>query len=271
MEPGFHGAFRAGVRDRSAAGAAAARSGRGRPVRVPDLAHIPARSSTPNHDGATGAGERARIGARARIRYGLVLLLLAGAFTLAMVAPAAWWGRIASVLMEGGALLVVLAKARADRRILAGGMGAAAAATGAAVWAAFGGSVQGGVADLASAALLALIPVAVVIEFRRNLSITVQSVTASVCIYVVLGMLFAAVASAASGLAGVPYFTGHATATSSDYTYFSFVTLATIGYGDLVPATHLGQSLAVVEGLSGQVYLVTVVALVVGNLGFPRR
>jgi voltage-gated potassium channel Kch len=57
----------------------------------------------------------------------------------------------------------------------------------------------------------------------------------------------------------------------SDALYFSYVTLATVGYGDLTPATELGRTLAVAEALLGQIYLVTVVALIVGNLGGRRR
>ena len=223
----------------------------------------------PNHDGAARAAD-VRSAVRARIRYGLVLLALIGSFVLAMVAPGAWWARVATALLEGGALMLVLARARADRRMLALGLCAVAVTVGATLWAASGVRTRAGAADLASAGLLALIPFAIGMEFRRNLTITMQSVTATLCIYVVLGMLFASVASAASALAAVPYFAGRTTATTSDYTYFSFVTLATVGYGDLVPATNLGRALAVTEGVSGQIYLVTVVALVVGNLGLRQ-
>jgi len=46
----------------------------------------------------------------------------------------------------------------------------------------------------------------------------------------------------------------------------SYVTLATLGYGDYTPAGTTARMMAVTEALLGQLYLVTVVALVVGRL-----
>ena len=46
--------------------------------------------------------------------------------------------------------------------------------------------------------------------------------------------------------------------------YFSLTTVTTLGYGDPSPVTDLGQLLATSEALIGQLYLVVVVALIVG-------
>jgi len=51
--------------------------------------------------------------------------------------------------------------------------------------------------------------------------------------------------------------------------YFSLTTLATVGYGDFVARSDLGHTLAVSEALIGQIYLVTVVSLIVSNLRPP--
>ena len=56
-----------------------------------------------------------------------------------------------------------------------------------------------------------------------------------------------------------------------DQLYFSFVTLATVGYGDLTPAGGVTRSFAVAEMLSGQIYLLTVVSLIVSNLPARRQ
>ena len=53
--------------------------------------------------------------------------------------------------------------------------------------------------------------------------------------------------------------------------YFSSVTLATLGYGDLTPATSLGRLLSVLETITGSLYLVTAVSLVVTRLGHERQ
>ena len=55
-----------------------------------------------------------------------------------------------------------------------------------------------------------------------------------------------------------------------DFLYYSFTTLTTTGFGDFTAASELGRTLSVVEALTGQIYLVTVVALIVSNLR-PRR
>jgi len=203
-------------------------------------------------------------------RYGVVLLLLTASFTFAMVAPAVTWGRLASALLQGGAVLAALSRAGAHSVLLAVGLAAVAVTVAAAAVATAGARAVAGAADLASAGLLVLVPVAIVLEFRRNLQVTVQAVMAALCIYLVLGMFFATVASAVASIGGVPYFAGHATANSAEYTYFSFITLATVGYGDFVPVLSLGRALAVLEGLTGQLYLVTVVALAVSRLGHDR-
>jgi hypothetical protein len=83
-------------------------------------------------------------------------------------------------------------------------------------------------------------------------------------------MSFAFVFEAVGNLGSQPFFASQETATRSDYMYFSFITMATVGYGDLTPRGGLGRALAVTEGLFGQIYLVTAVAALVGNLANVR-
>lgn len=50
----------------------------------------------------------------------------------------------------------------------------------------------------------------------------------------------------------------------STLSYFSFITLATVGYGDVIPTTPLARSLAWIEAIAGQFYLAVLVAGLVG-------
>jgi hypothetical protein len=100
--------------------------------------------------------------------------------------------------------------------------------------------------------------------------ISVLTVLGALCIYVLLGLSFALVFAVVGTLGPQPFFASQEGGTRSDYVYFSFITLATVGYGDLIPQGGLGRALAVMEGLFGQIYLVTAVAALVGNLGRNR-
>jgi hypothetical protein len=54
-------------------------------------------------------------------------------------------------------------------------------------------------------------------------------------------------------------------------TYFSLVTLATVGYGDVLPATHTARMLAMFQAVIGVFYLAVVVAMFVGTYASQPR
>ena len=88
--------------------------------------------------------------------------------------------------------------------------------------------------------------------------------------YLMLGLLFSYVFIALDAIDPGHFFTQGEQPTTV-YLYFSYITLATIGYGDFTPAHTIGRFAAVAEGLMGQLYLVTVLALIVSNLGRQRK
>ena len=51
----------------------------------------------------------------------------------------------------------------------------------------------------------------------------------------------------------------------SEFQYFSFVTITTLGYGDITPVTGVAKSFSALEAVVGQLYLVIVIAWLVGN------
>jgi len=103
------------------------------------------------------------------------------------------------------------------------------------------------------------------VTFRR---LTIQLVLGLLTIHILMGLAFGlayllletvtqtAFAQGAQGLSGA--------------IYFSFVTLTTLGYGDISPGSDLVRALAVAEATIGQIYLVSVVAFAVGRLGTEK-
>jgi len=98
-----------------------------------------------------------------------------------------------------------------------------------------------------------------------------RSVAGAICVYMLFGILFMFLYGALATLGHTPFFAQGTDGTRSIRFYFSFVTLATLGYGDYTPAGNLAHALAVLEALIGQLYLVTVVAVVVTRLGRQGR
>lgn len=123
--------------------------------------------------------------------------------------------------------------------------------------------------------LVAVAPPATMVGTIRTLrqrnQVTVEAVFGVLCLYVLLGMCFAFLYSLIAALNNGAFFAGHQEANMAHSLYFSFTTLATVGYGDFTAASNLGHTLSISEALLGQIYLVTVVSLIVGNLGLRRR
>ena len=138
-----------------------------------------------------------------------------------------------------------------------------------------GGGVGAGAAGLMNMALVALGPPAVaggvVRDLRATREVRLTAVLGVLSLYLLLGMFFAFAYVAIDNLGGHPFFEDGEEATASACLYFSFITLTTVGFGDLVARSDLGHTLAALEALIGQIYLVTVVSLIVSNLGFSRR
>jgi hypothetical protein len=91
-----------------------------------------------------------------------------------------------------------------------------------------------------------------------------------ISLYLLIGLFYATVYAAIDAIDAAPFFSTVADADYSDFLYYSYVTVTTLGYGDLTTTLDFGRALSVTEALLGQVYLVTVVALVIGNLGARR-
>jgi hypothetical protein len=202
-----------------------------------------------------------------RYRYGLVLSLTIVAVVDVIVAPDTPVSRGIGVLLQGTMLLVVIATSRGDRdlRWVAGALATAvllALSLGVAlslvpIW--LGSTVAG----LSIVAVLVVL-VRGVVRLIREQGVGVQAVAGALAIYMLVGLTFALLISFVAHV-GPTYF-AQGKESLSEQVYFSFTTMTTTGYGDLTPATRVGHALAVLEMLIGQIYLVTVIGLLVGNL-----
>ena len=213
--------------------------------------------------------------ARWEHRYGLVLLLILCSLVFQLAAPDQDWARLVTIVLQGGTLVLALYASQANPVIervanvvvTIAVLGSAAALIGFGELGTTGGRL---VAVLLVAFAPLVIARGVVQGVRTEGAVTMHTMFGVLCIYLLLGMLF----SYAYGLVGdaesTPFFASGITADISDYLYFSFATMTTVGYGDLVAATDVGRSVAIAEALIGQIYLVTVVAVIVGGLSRRR-
>lgn len=123
-------------------------------------------------------------------------------------------------------------------------------------------SVRDGLA-IASFLFVAGVFLVRVLTYRR---ITAAAVSASLCVYIIVGMVWAIAYSmlerlAAGSFNGLDY----GSDLGRQFVYFSYVTLTTLGYGDVTPARPLAQTMATVEAITGQLFLVGLVAYLVGR------
>jgi Ion channel len=96
--------------------------------------------------------------------------------------------------------------------------------------------------------------------------VTFDRILGAIALYVLIGVVWAEayqlvsirVPDAYAGIAG-----GSGSPDRASWIYFSFVTLTTVGYGDITPVAHAARSLAILEALIGQLYPAIVLARLV--------
>jgi hypothetical protein len=203
--------------------------------------------------------------------YGLVLVLVLVSVSFQVATPDTDWSRLVGIALGAATLVTAVWAAQAQRRYVR----VIAAATvvlalGALVVLLVTGDLSQAPAGLVNAALILVAPAVIGAGLIRDVhaegAVTVRTLSGVLSIYLLIGMAFALVGSAVAAIDDGVYFKGHADPTLSDFIYFSYVTLSTTGYGDFLPVTDVGRMLSVAEALIGQIYLVTVVAMIVANL-----
>jgi hypothetical protein len=204
--------------------------------------------------------------------YSVVLVLIMATVAVLGIAPDHGWPQIVLVALEGATLVAALYASKASRRRVELATGLVAVILVVALIALFAGQLEVGASRTVGALLAAVAPIAIirgaVRKLRTERRITLDTVFGVLCVYLLVGLTFAFVFGAIDRISGEDVLTGGDA--GHDFLFFSFTTLCTVGYGNLIPATQLGETLSIFEMLFGQIYLVTIVALIVGNLGRGR-
>ena len=126
-----------------------------------------------------------------------------------------------------------------------------------------------GAADIWKGLILLLTAVLIVRRVLARPTVTLQSIYGALSAYLIIGLMFAAFYAAIQRLGGGSFFAHHQPANTQTFQYFSFTTLTTLGYGDFTAAGNGGRALAVIEALTGQVFLATLVARLVAAFRSP--
>lgn len=186
-------------------------------------------------------------------RFGRVLLLLIVTVFFSISAPDEPWAWLTTAIVLAVTLSIAMLASGAQPKVVRAWLGVGVLGIGASIFIAVtqAGCARGYLA--LTTLLLTLVTMgAVARRLWLHVSINVLTVLGAVCIYVLLGLSFAFVFAVVGDLGSQPFFASQEDGTRGDYVYFSFITLATVGYGDLAPPGSLGRALAVTEGLFGQ-------------------
>ncbi|HEX5291002.1 MAG TPA: potassium channel family protein [Streptosporangiaceae bacterium] len=204
-------------------------------------------------------------------RYGLLLILLIAGYVLSAIVASTWIDIVQLGLFVATALLTLRSSRLPRRRaqliavvLVTGSVAAGALAlTRPSPGAVAAASIWTGV--------LLLVTVAVIV--KRILSfatVTGQSIFGAISAYLIVGFMFAAFYAAIGQLDGGHFFASGQPGNAGTFQYFSFTTLTTLGYGDFTAAANDGRAIAVIEALTGQVFLATLVARLVAAFRGPR-
>jgi hypothetical protein len=197
--------------------------------------------------------------------YGLVVLLILVTYGLSAALTASWAESLV-LAVQIATVWVALRASRARRWVRsAANVALVAAAVAAVANLFFHDQIHGAVvASWVSSLLYLVAPVSIVRHLVGRRTVDGETVLGAIAAYLMAGMFFAFFYHAL-GLSQTqpPFFGPQGHGTLSQDLFFSFTTLTTTGYGNLVPAANPGQTLAVLEMLIGQLFLVTAVAKVV--------
>jgi len=198
-------------------------------------------------------------------RYGAMLLVLIAGYLLSAFITARWIEGLQVVLFTV-VMVLALRSASVSRRAVR--LLLIVAVIGVPVFFAISfssatGDVGSGIANIWTGLVLLA---AVGLIVRRVLTfgtVTLQSIFGAFSAYLIVGLMFASFFAAIYHFSGDHFFANNQPGNTQTFQYFSFTTLTTLGYGDFTALENSGRAVAVMEALTGQVFLATLVARLV--------
>ncbi|APB34066.1 Ion channel [Gloeomargarita lithophora Alchichica-D10] len=116
-----------------------------------------------------------------------------------------------------------------------------------------------------------IVPIRSIIQrLFQERRVTVNTLRGSVCVYLLIGTLWSIVYGIIYAVNPDAFAFAHP-ATGEELYYFSFVTLTTVGYGDIVPVAPLARAMTNVEAIIGQMYIAIILARVVALYRSPEE
>jgi hypothetical protein len=201
---------------------------------------------------------------RAADSYGLVLILIIASYALAVSLQGAWAPSVV-LLAQIVTVWFALRTSNAKRGVLmlAGVLLLVAAVVG--IVALFVGTTHHPLTlvFLVSCLLYTIAPISIVRHIAFRQGVDEETMLGAICAYLLIGMAFAFLYVAIAKFQAAPFFGSNGDGTIGQDLFFTFTTLSTTGYGNLVPAGQPGQSLAVAEMILGQLFLITAVGKIV--------
>lgn len=200
-------------------------------------------------------------------RYGRVALATAVVVVATIALPDDDVGHGLALVLQALLLTIVTVAARdvTGRALTAIAIAAAVLGAVGAIGVALPAWLVLGLSGALAAAMVGTMAVGVVAHIRAS-GVTVQAISGGLAIYLLVGLLFADAYGAIAAVGDGPFFAQGTDGTSGERIYYSFAALTTTGFGDFTPRADVGRSLSVLEMLTGQIYLVVVVALLVANV-----
>jgi uncharacterized membrane protein len=204
--------------------------------------------------------------------YGLLLALLVALYLLiAIEQHSSLWGRFVISVVLGLVLLLAFHTSHVRSRAFRIGIALVVIADVANLVQAATGRQGGDGSTFIMFVLVLLAPIAIVHRILRHETVGLETILGSICVYVLIAIAFAGIYGGVNEVETTGFFAQKIVPNNVDFLYFSFVTITTVGYGDLTAGTSTARVLVTFEAVVGQIFLVTLVARLVSLYGNKQR